>query len=561
MTPAHPREGDGRAAGDRGPDDPASGAEALLDVRAVVKRFGAVRALDGVDFRTRAGEIHALLGENGAGKSTLMNVVSGLYAPDAGAIRFGGRTVRWRSPEEARSAGIAMVHQHFMLVPSFTIAENVALARGALGWLPRARTEEATRALAARYRVDVGDPARRIDDISVGDRQRVEILKALAAVDGDPTGAGSTAAARLLVLDEPTAVLTPDEVAVLFELLRDLAAHGTAVVIVTHKLAEVLALADRVTILRGGRAIASGPAARFEPAALAALMVGAPAEVVARAPEVVPAEVRPAASSADPRPRRAPTTAPPVIVAERLCGHDRAGAIALDGVSLTVAAGEIVAVAGVEGNGQWELVAALAGFARDCLRGFSGRVAIAGRSIASAADARDAGLAIVPADRTTDGLVAELPAWENLLLARDRLRAMAPRGVVPRARALSEARSALAAYEVQPPDPLLPAGLLSGGNQQRLVLARELGRQRPAAIVAANPSRGLDLAATAAVRRRLREHARAGAAVLVLSTDLDEVEEIADRIVVLYRGRLIDAPSSTTRAAIGRLMAGSGVAA
>ena len=509
-------------------------APALLELSAVRKRFGAVQALDGVDFRCERGAIHALLGENGAGKSTLMHIVAGLHAPDSGVLRFAGAPVAWRSPDEARAAGIAMVHQHFMLVPTMTIAENVALARGDVGPFRAERLAAQVAALAAERHLAIGDPRRVVEDLSVGEQQRVEILKALVA----PT--------RLLILDEPTAVLTPDEVAELFTLFRDLAARGTAIVIVTHKLSEALSLADRVTVLRRGRVVGTGAAADLDQAALAAMMVDAPA---GRAHEAAPG-VAP------------PPDAPPVLCVRGLSARDRRGVVVLDDVTFAVAGGAVAVVAGVEGNGQTELVEVLSGVAAATLRGLRGAVLVDGRAVRSAAEARAAGLAVVPPDRRRDGIVAELALWENLLLARDELAATARFGVLPRAAAIRQARVRLRAFDVRPDDPTLPAGALSGGNQQRVVLSRELGRHHLRAVVAANPTRGLDLAATAAVHRRLRELAAGGAAVLVLSTDLDEVEALAGTVFVLYRGRLVGPlPVEADRLQIGKLMAGVGVAA
>ncbi len=508
--------------------------ETVLEVAGVRKRFGAVQALAGVDFRCDAGSIHALLGENGAGKSTLMQVVAGLYVPDAGSIRLGGAEVAWRSPEEARRAGIAMVHQHFMLVPTMTIAENVALARGDRRPFRAARLVDEVAALAARRRLAIGDPRRVVEDLSVGEQQRVEILKALVA----PT--------RLLILDEPTAVLTPDEVYELFALLRELAAGGTAIVIVTHKLSEALSLADRVTVLRRGRVVGGGAAASLDEASLAALMVDARLEP---APE---AAVRPAPAD----------DAPPVLRLDAVSAHDRRGTRVLDRVTLRVPAGSIAVVAGVEGNGQTELVECLAGVASSTLRRLEGVIEVAGREIRRPADARAAGLAVVPPDRRRDGIVAGLELWENLLLASDELRTAARRGVLSLSHERRTASGRLAAFGVRPGDPTLPAAALSGGNQQRVVLARELGRRHLTAVVAASPTRGLDLAATASVHRRLREIATSGAAVLVLSTDLDEVEALGGIVYVLYRGRLLGplAPG-VSRLEVGKRMAGIGVAA
>jgi simple sugar transport system ATP-binding protein len=526
----------------------ASPPEPVLEVRSVRKRFGRVLALDDVDFTAFPGEIHALLGENGAGKSTLMQIASGLYAPDAGRMRLAGRDVTWRSADEARAAGVAMVHQHFMLVPTLTVAENLALARGMRGWLDRAELDRETLAFARDFRLAIPDPSRRIDEISVGDRQRVEILKALI---GEGIGAdGRLHPPGLLILDEPTAVLTPDEVSALFELLEGLAARGAAIVIVTHKLPEVLRIADRVTILRAGRVIASGAAADQDERSLATAMVGT-------GRDRAPAASGPSGDAIGAPPREGAR----LLRLEGVSARDVRGAPVLDAVSLDVAAGELVVIAGVEGNGQAELVSVLDGTARDRLRDVRGRVEIDGQRIERASDARAARLAVVPADRVRDGLVAELPAWENLLLDVRRLAAAAPRGWIRRPAALRRASASIAEFGVQPADPLRSAGALSGGNQQRLILARELGDPAPRAIVAANPSRGLDLAATAAIRARLRALAAAGAAVLVLSSDLDEVEELAGTVAVLFRGRLLRPASATPdRAEIGRLMAGSGVA-
>ncbi|MFM7142007.1 MAG: ATP-binding cassette domain-containing protein, partial [Alphaproteobacteria bacterium] len=383
----------------------------------------------------------------------------------------------------------------------------------------------------------------------------VEILKALVGDRIEPDGRPHPPA--LLVLDEPTAVLTPDEVDVLFELVEGLAARGTAVVIVTHKLAEVLRIADRVTILRGGRVIASGPASAHDERSLAAAMVGEGRDRHPAAGASGAATGRSAQATA-----AAGNSTAPALRVEGVSARDGRGALVLDDVSLEIRSGELLVVAGVEGNGQGELVSVLSGTGRERFRDRQGRVEIGGHAIVRAADAREARLAVVPADRGRDGLVHELSLWENLLLDEPLLAAAAPRGWIHRDEALRDAARRIADFGVQPADPLRAAGALSGGNQQRLVLARELGGEVPRVVVAANPSRGLDLAATAAVRARLRAIAAAGAAVLVLSSDLDEVEELAGEVAVLFRGRLLR-PSSPApdRLEIGRLMAGLGVAA
>ncbi|HYC24332.1 MAG TPA: ATP-binding cassette domain-containing protein [Candidatus Bathyarchaeia archaeon] len=537
MTEAPPIE---HAPGSRAPA-PATAAVArspLLATEGLSKRFGSVLALDQVDFQLQAGEIHALLGENGAGKSTLMHVVSGLVAPSSGTIALDGKRVRWRSPDDGRAAGIAMVHQHFMLVPTMTIAENVALARHALGPLRRARLTAEVSELARARRLDIGDPARRIEDLSVGEQQRVEILKALVA----PVG--------LLILDEPTAVLTPDEVTELFSVLRELARQGTAIVLVTHKLYEALSLADRVTVLGHGRVRGSGPAAGFDERSLARLMVEKGAGTEAARDDARPATAAPAALG-------------PILTVERVTVGTPSAPPLLDAVSFELRPGHILAVAGVEGNGQAELVRAISGtLPRALLHTSSGRVRIDGRAIASAPAARAAGLAVIPADRQRDALVKELEAWENLLLSRDSLSRAAPHGWISRASEREHALALLDGFAVRPRDPALRAGAFSGGNQQRIVLARELGQSGVRVVVAANPTRGLDIAATAAIHERFRALAAAGIALLLLSTDLDEVLALGDSVYVLFRGRLHGPLAQpVSRGEVGRLMAGGEEAA
>lgn len=494
----------------------------VFEAAGVTKTFGSVTALDRVDLACLGGEVHAVLGENGAGKSTLMHVASGLIDPDGGELRLCGERVVWRSADEAHAAGIAMVHQHFMLVPTMTVSENLALAEGALGVLDRAVLDQRVQELARTRGLDIGDPARTVEQLSVGEQQRVEILKALVDVPA------------LLILDEPTAVLTPSEVVDLFAMLRELAAKGTAIAIVTHKLAEVFAIADRVTVLRHGSRVVTGMASEFDRDSLARSMVG---------------EGTPAATAPD----RAEAWGDVLLEVRslvRMSGARRA----LDRVDLSVQGGEVVVVAGVEGNGQQELQEAIAG-----LQAFeqAGEVRMCGEPISSPAEARRLGLAVVPADRRRDGLVGEMALWENLLLSINALESAAPRGWIDPTERIAWADRKLESFAVRPSDPTLPAAALSGGNQQRVILARELDREDVRVVVVASPTRGLDLVATAEVHRRLRELARRGAAVLVLSTDLDEVEALADRVMVLFRGRLravADGPMD--RASIGRLMAG-----
>lgn len=494
--------------------------EALLHAEGIEKRFGPVRALQGVGVECRAGEILALLGENGAGKSTLMEIVGGAIAPDAGRILWKGEERRWRSPADARRAGIAIVHQHFMLVPTASAAENFALARGYLGRLSRRRLGETVTTLARSLGLEIPDPHRPVEQLSVGEQQRVEILKAL---DPPPD---------LLVLDEPTAVLTPEESEGLMELLRSLAARGTGIILITHKLKEALSVADRVVVLRRGNEVARGDAADENEASLALAMVG-------RTPEAAPQP-----------PRSDPGPCELAIRGLSLLGEG--GRRILSDISFDVSAGEVVAIAGAWGNGQEELFASLAGSPPGQQQG---EVRLGNVLLENPAAARAAGLAIVPADRRKEGLVAGLALEENLLLDIDELQA-ALRGWqidAPRLRERAEAR--LAEFDVRPADPLADAGALSGGNQQRLILSRELGRRHLRAIIAANPTRGLDFDAARQVQERLLSAAANGAAVLVFSADLDEVEALASRVAVLYDGRLRFA-SAVDRTEIGRLLAG-----
>jgi simple sugar transport system ATP-binding protein len=479
-------------------------------MRGIAKSFGSVQALRGADFASADGTIHAILGENGAGKSTLMHVLYGLLAPDAGDIEVGGLSVRFRSPRDAMDAGIGMVHQHFAQVPAMTVAENVALARGGR-WFDRRREEARVRELGEATGLAL-DPARRVADLPVGQRQRLEIVKALARD------------ARILILDEPTGSLAPREVDDLFAALRRLAGHGVAVVLITHKLREVAAVADRVTVMRRGEAVLTGPATAFAPTALAEAMVGgnAAGRELAEALETAPAEARLVSG------------APLLEVGDlRVVRQQRT---LVDGVSLSVGAGEIVGIAGVEGNGQRELMRAIAG-----LEPCTGSISV-----------REGAVGFVPEDRQREGLILDFDIADNLALGQTQ------RFWLDHAYLDGQAAVAIGGFGIRTPGPRVPVRSLSGGNQQRVVLARVLGR-RPVLIVAENPTRGLDLRATAEVHERLRRAAREdGAAVLFWSTDLDEVLALADRIAVMVAGRWTwVAPSDRTRERVGALMLGA----
>jgi ABC-type uncharacterized transport system ATPase subunit len=499
-----------------------------LALRGIVKRFPGVLANDRVDLEVASGEVHALLGENGAGKSTIANVMTGLYRPDAGDLRMDGRRVEFHSPRDALEAGIFMVHQHFRLVPAFTAAENVVLGfapgRARRVRLDRGAIEREVAEVAERYGLGV-DPGARAWQLSVGEQQRVEILKALYRD------------ARVLILDEPTAVLTPQESDGLFGALRRMTEEGKTVVFVTHKLNEVMAVADRATVLRAGRSLGTVRTRESSPAELARLMVGR--EVLFE--------------------RRERTRSAGEDVALALVGvgadGDR-GVPALQDVSLTVRAGEILGVAGVAGNGQRELAEVIAGTRART----AGTVALAGRELPSG-DSRApvaAGLGHVPEDRMHTGLAPSLSIAENLVLRSYRRAPMARAPFLRRTRIREHAEQVIARSDIRAPGPGTPARLLSGGNAQKVILAREFAG-RPKALVVAAPTRGLDVGATESVRGLLVDAARDGAGVLLISEDLDELLMLADRIAVMYAGRIVgelDA-KTTDKGELGLLMAGA----
>ncbi len=497
----------------------------LLEARGITRRFPGVLANDAVDFTLRAGEIHALLGENGAGKTTLMNVFAGLLAPDAGEIRVDGRPVAIRTPGQALALGIAMVHQHFLLIPVFTVAENIVLGAepsGVLGTLDRAAARARLCELATAYGLAV-DPDARVEDLPVGLQQRVEILKALYG------------AARILILDEPTAVLTPRETADLFAVLRRIAAGGVGIIFITHKLGEVLAVADRITVLRRGRVVATVLPAATDAPRLAALMVGRDVTLaVPRGP------ARPGA---------------PALRVADLRVLDGRGLPAVDGVSFEVRAGEILGLAGVQGNGQTELVEALVGL-RPAAGGTVERPGLP-PGPASPRAVLAGGTAHIPEDRQRDGLVLPFSVADNLVLCSYYQPPYARWGRLDPAAIARAARARMAEYDVRAPSERSPVGQLSGGTQQKVILARELSR--PVRLVIANqPTRGLDVGSVEYVHRRLVALRDGGAGVLVVSTELDELLALADRLAVLYRGRIAATleAAEATPARLGLLMAG-----
>ncbi len=474
-------------------------------MRHITKRFPGTVANDDIGFDLREGEVHALLGENGAGKSTLMNILYGLYHPDEGEILIKGRPVRLGSPNAAIEAGVGMVHQHFMLIPVMTVAENIVLAQeptsaGVL--LDMREAERRVREISDRYGLAV-DPHARIEEITVGQQQRVEILKALYR-DAD-----------ILVLDEPTAVLTPQEAKELFEVVRGLTERGKSIVFISHKLNEVLEIADRITVLRRGRLIETLPVSGATEESLAKLMVGR--EVLLRV----------AKTPAHP--------AEPLLEVESLHVVDDRGIEKVRGTSFTVRAGEIVGIAGIDGNGQTELIDAITG-----LRGvLSGAVSVGGAGItnASAHGHIAAGIGHIPEDRQRRGLVLEYSIAENIALHDYRSRPMSRFGWLFPGRLVEKARSLIREFDVRGGGPTTRAGGLSGGNQQKVVLAREIERN-PRVLVAAQPTRGLDVGAIEFVHRRLIEERDEGRAILLVSLELDEVLSLSDRILVMYEGEI-----------------------
>ncbi|MDB4878917.1 MAG: transporter related protein [Gemmatimonadetes bacterium] len=500
-----------------------------IRLRGIDKAFGPVRANRGADLEVAAGEIHALVGENGAGKSTLMRVLSGMYAPNAGTMEVGGRDVTGWSTAEAIAAGVGMVHQHFMLVPTLTVAENVVLGSELVkgGALDRAAAEQAVRDLSRRTGLAV-PPERLVSDLSVGEAQRVEILKTLYR------------GARILILDEPTAVLSPPEVRELWAVLRALRRSGGTIVLITHKLDEVIDLSDTITVMRQGSTVTRMPTKGATAQAIARAMVGRDVALAAD----VEYGVTSAATSVE---RSVLLEVRDLTVA----GHRRTAAV--DQVSFTIAPGEILGIAGVEGNGQTELVEALAGLALS-----TGSITLAGRDLAALTvrGRGDAGLSHIPEDRHERGLILDYSIADNLILGQQHR--FTRGGRMDRQRVREHARTLISAYDIRPADPALAARALSGGNQQKVVVAREMSRDFRV-LLAAQPTRGVDVGAIEFIHARLREARDQGKAVLLVSADLSEVLALADRVAVMYRGRIVTVlpRAGATPEVIGPYMTGA----
>lgn len=498
----------------------------VLHLASITKRFGALTANDAISLDLAEGEVVALLGENGAGKTTLMNILFGHYVADEGTVEAFGRPLAPGDPRAALDAGIGMVHQHFTLADNMSVLENIVLGAQALfaPRLERTRAAARIRALSADFGLAV-DPAATVADLSVGERQRVEILKALYRD------------ARILILDEPTAVLTPSETEALFSTLKLLVARGLSVIFISHKLAEVMAVSDRVVVLRGGRVAGERRTAETSRAELAALMVGR---------EIAPPRIAAAAPGAALFELDSVSTAP------------AAGGAALDGASLVLRAGEITGLAGVSGNGQ----AALAGIVAGTVAPVSGRILLSGEAIGhwTPREALARGVGRIPEDRHAVGAIGDMSVTENVILERHAEAPFSRHGLLDWAAARRFAERVIADYEVRCPSPEARIRLLSGGNMQKLILGRALDGD-PGIILAAQPTRGLDVGAVAYVHERLLEARARGAAILLISEDLDEVLALSDRIVVISGGRL-SAPSARgvrTVAEIGELMAGHGM--
>jgi simple sugar transport system ATP-binding protein len=498
-----------------------------VEMRGIVKVFPGVAANDHVDLEVRQGEIHALVGENGAGKSTLMNILYGLIKADAGEILIQGKPAPMQGPRDAIRHGIGMVHQHFMLIPVFTVGENVVLGSEPVrpgGFYDHAVARNAIEDLTKRYGLAL-DPDARVGDLPVGLQQRVEIVKVLYR------------GARILILDEPTGVLTPQESTELFRVLRDLVKSGKTIIFISHKLKEVLAISDRITVMRRGKVVGHLITKNTNEAEIARLMVGR--DVLLRV-DKTPAKPGPVA-----------------LRVEHLSAASDQGVLALRDVSLELHQGEILGIAGVEGNGQSELVETLAGTRRPV----GGHVFLADRELSnlSAASIRLAGVSHIPEDRRGAGLVLNYSVADNLILGRQRTRRFAWDGLVLRLKAIfAWAQRLISEFDIRTPSSRTPARTLSGGNQQKIIVAREMATE-PRVLLAAQPTRGVDIGAIEFIHRRLVAERDGGAAILLVSAELDEVRSLSDRIAVMYEGRIVSIePPDASEERLGLLMTGGG---
>jgi simple sugar transport system ATP-binding protein len=507
--------------------DSAGGQPFAVQMQGITKTFPGVVANDHVDFEVRQGEIQALVGENGAGKSTLMNILYGLIKADGGEILIEGKPAPMQGPRDAIRHGIGMVHQHFMLIPVFTVGENVVLGSEPVtpgGFYDHARARQSIADLTRRYGLSL-DPDARVGELPVGLQQRVEIVKVLYR------------GARILILDEPTGVLTPQESMELFRVLRDLVKSGKTIIFISHKLKEVLEISDRITVMRRGKVVGHLITKDTNEAEIARLMVGR--DVLLRV-DKAPAKPGPVA-----------------LRVENLTANSDRGVLALRGVSFQLHRGEILGVAGVEGNGQSELVETLAG----TRHAVSGHVFLADREVSnlSAATIRLAGVSHIPEDRRGAGLVLNYSVADNLILGRQRTPPFSWDHLVLRLKAIFDwAQRLIKEFDIRTPSPRTPARTLSGGNQQKIIVAREMATE-PRVLLAAQPTRGVDIGAIEFIHRRLVAERDGGAAILLVSAELDEVRSLSDRIAVMYEGRIVSfEPPDASEERLGLLMTGGG---
>ena len=503
-------------------------ASLALELRGITKAFGNNLAVDGVDFSLEQGEIHALLGENGVGKSTLMNLIYGLYQPDAGEIRIDEKPSVVDSPKTAIALGLGMVHQHFMLVPSLSVAENIALSSGCGKFrFRRNEAEENVQQLSTRYSLFIS-PHMKVWQLSVGLQQRVEILKALSAD------------ARILILDEPTAVLSPQEFTELFAILRRLKSDGHSIIFISHKLKEVMKISDRITVLRRGKRVATTKVADTSPTHLAKQMVGHELPQIQRSVQA---------------------PGPPILEIQHLIAADHDGRRVVNGPSFDVRAGEIVGIAGIDGNGQIELAETIVGLRKSQ----GGAIRFKGQLITHlpTSKSRQLGYGYIPEDRQTAGLILSFTIAENLVLNVHRLKGYRSKllkgwgAFLDLKRIDADSEALVQSYDVRTTHTHAPARSLSGGNQQKVVIARELS-QEPQLLLAVNPTRGLDIGAADYTHQQFLEQRRKQRAVLLISTELDEVLALSDRIFVMYRGGLTEATQfRDDLSKIGLLMTGN----
>lgn len=499
----------------------------VIEMLHIRKEFPGIVANDDITLQLKKGEIHALLGENGAGKSTLMNVLFGLYQPEQGEIRVNGKEVKITSPNIANDLGIGMVHQHFMLVDTFTVTENIILGKEPTkgGKIDLKEAAQEVRQLSERYGLKI-DPDAKISDISVGMQQRVEILKTLYR------------GADILIFDEPTAVLTPQEIKELIQIMQNLITEGKSIILITHKLKEIMEVCDRCTVIRKGKGIGTVNVSETNPNELASLMVGR--EVVFT---TVKQDAKPSGE---------------VLNIQDLVVKDSRGVEAIRSLNLSVRAGEIVGIAGVDGNGQSELIEAITGLRKP----ESGTISINGTEIQKKSPRKitETGIGHIPQDRHKYGLVLDYSIGENMVLQTYYQQPLSKWGILNYKNIFNKARTLIKEFDVRTPSEYTPARALSGGNQQKAIIAREIDRN-PDLLIAAQPTRGLDVGAIEFIHKRLIEQRDQGKAVLLVSFELDEILNVSDRIAVIYEGSIVAIvdPKKTTEQELGLLMAGSKV--